>query len=137
MNARGITLIETILTIAIIGAGLLGVMYLFIGGTKSSLVADQTIIASNLAKEKLEQIISDRASKGYPVTIATNYSDGVLSGDYNEFTRNVTMFEVDPDDDNTVDDFLDPLPGSGYSRVTVNVTWGGQAVKLETLIADY
>lgn len=136
---KGFTLIEAVLTIGIIGAGLIGVMYVMNGGARSSLLADQTLIASNLAREKLEQIIADRANKGYATAIVTNYSDGALSGEYSEFTRTVTMMEVDPDDDNNVDDFLDASSGSGYARVTVIVSWwgGAQSVKLETLIANY
>ena len=69
----------------------------------------------------------------------TNYSDGQLSGDFSAYTRNVTIVEVDPDDDDAVDDFLDASPGSGYARVTVIVSWssGTEQVKLETLIANY
>ncbi len=135
---KGVTLIEAVLMIAVIGAGLLGVMYVFSGGTQSSLLADQTIVASNLAKEKLEQIIADRANKGYAVTIATNYSDGTMPAPYSQYARNVTITEVDPDADSGSDDFLDPLGNSGYARVTVTVSWaGGNSVKLETLLADY
>jgi len=137
MFSRGLTLIEALLTIALIGAGLIGVMYVFHGGTRASLIADQTIVASNLAQEKIEQIISDRANKGYAATIATNYTDGQLPGEFDEFTRTVTIQEVDPDDDDAVDDFLDASPGSGYARVTVIVAHGSESVKLETLIADY
>lgn len=136
---KGVTLLEALFAIIIIGAGLIGVIYLFTGGTRSAVIADQTVIASNLAREKMEQIMADRVNKGYAATIATNYSDGQLSGDYSEFTRNVTIMEMNPDDDDNVDDFLDPQPGSGYARVTVIVSWKGgtKSVKEETLITDY
>jgi type II secretory pathway pseudopilin PulG len=138
----GVTLIEAVLTIAIIGAGLLGVMYMFSGGTRSSLLADQNIVAANLAREKIEQIIADRANKGYATTIATSYSDGQLTGSYSVYTRNVTIQEKDPDADGGDDDFLDncAIPAcQGYARVTVTVSWNGgnNIVKEETLIADY
>lgn len=138
MSSRGVTLIESVLTIGILSAGLIGVLYVFSAGTKSSLVADQTVIASNLAREKLEEIVADRANKGYATTIATNYSNGQLTGAYSEFTRTVTITEVDPDDDNNTDDFLDAQVNSGYARVTVNVSFAGaNPVILETLIANY
>ncbi len=123
----------------IIGAGLIGVLYVFTAGTRGSLVANQTIIASNLAREKLDQIVASRASAGYPATIATNFSDGVLGGAYSPYTRNVTITEVDPDDDDDVDDFLDASAGSGYARVTVVVSFSGgvENVKLETLLSQY
>ncbi len=138
-NKKGVTLIEAVFTVAIIGAGLLGVLYAYLGGARSSLLANQTVVAANLAQEKLEEIIADRSSQGYAATILTNYSDGQLSGDFSAYTRNVTILEVDPDDDDSSDDFLDPLPGSGYARITVVVSWSGGAeqVNMETLIAEY
>jgi type II secretory pathway pseudopilin PulG len=138
-KSTGFTLIEAVLMIAIVGGGLIGVMYVMNGGIRSSLLADQTLIASNLAREKLEQIIADRANKGYATTIATNYSDGALSGEYSEFTRTVTLTEVNPDDDSATDDFLNAQSGSGYARVTVTVSWlgGAQSVTLETILANY
>lgn len=138
-SKKGVTLIEAVLTIGIISAGLLGVLYVFSGSQTSSLIADQTVVAGNLAREKAEQIIADRANNGYAVTIATNYSDGQLSGNYSIYTRNVIITEVDPDVDGGNDDFLDASAGSGYARVTVTVTWGGGAnsVKEEALIANY
>jgi Tfp pilus assembly protein PilV len=137
MRENGFTLIESVLAIGLIGAGLIGLISLFGNLLSPALSADQSVIASNLAKEKIEQIIADRASKGYPTTLTTNYSDGQLSGAYNEFSRNVTINEVDPDDDNDSDDFLDPSPNSGYARITVVVAWGKRSVKLETLITNY
>lgn len=134
---RGLTFIEVLLGTAIIGVGLIGILYIFGGSVRSSLIADQTVTASNLARQKLEQIIKDRAVVGYAQTIAANYSDGRLSGDYQAYTRNVTITEVDPDADSGTDDFLDPQPGSGFARVTVIVSFGTESVKLETLIADY
>ncbi len=138
-NIVGVTLIEAVMTIAIFAAGLVGVMYIFFGSTTSSLLADQTVVASNLAREKMEQIIADRANNGYAATIATGYSDGLLTGNYNIYTRNVAILEVDPDVDGGTDDFLDASAGSGYARVTVTVTWGSgsQVVKEEALLADY
>ncbi|MBU0505398.1 MAG: type II secretion system protein [bacterium] len=133
---RGLTLIEATLAIAIIGAGMIGMMYSFTGGSRSSVMADQTIIAANLAKEKIDEIVADRTINGYPATITTSYTDGPI---YSIFSRTVTITEVDPDDDDDVDDFLDASPGSGYARVTVAVTWTGstEKVQMSTLIAEY
>ncbi|MFH1654320.1 MAG: hypothetical protein ABIE74_09760 [Pseudomonadota bacterium] len=140
-GVSGLSLLEAILALAIVGVGLIGIMFVFSGGARSSLVANETVVASNLAKEKLEQVIADRANKGYAYVIANagGYSDGQLPGNFSAYTRNVTILEVDPDDDNSTDDFLDPAPGSGYARVTTVVSWSGatESVKLETLIAEY
>lgn len=133
----GFTLVEAIIAIAVIGGGLIGVMYAFNSSTKASILTERTVVASFLTREKLERIVADRSTKGYAATIATNYSDGQLTGNFSAFSRNVSIVEVDPDLDAGVDSFLDPLAGSGYARVTVAVTYGTETVKLETLIADY
>jgi len=133
---RGFTLIEAVLTIAIIGAGLLGVLYIFSGAGKSTLVSDNSIVAANLAREKMDQIVADRINKGYATTIATSYSDGPVLTNY---TRTVTIREINPTITGTSDDFNTTQAGSGYARVTVVVGWTGatDTVKLETLIASY
>ncbi|MBI2091572.1 MAG: hypothetical protein HYT75_01065 [Deltaproteobacteria bacterium] len=138
-TSKGVTLIEAVLMIGIVGAGLIGIAYTMFGGPKSALIADQTVVAAHLAREKMEQILADRANNGYATTIATSYSDGALTGNYSIYTRNVTITEVDSDADGGSDDFLDALAGSGYARVTTTVTWnsGNNTVKEEMLIANY
>lgn len=128
---KGITLIESILAMAILAAGLIGVMVVFVGGTSSSLEANTTVVAANLAREKLEEIIADRATHGYATALSRDYTDNP-GGNYSNYTRTVTITEVDNADLTTSE------LGSGYARVVVVVTWGGPSgVQLETLIADY
>lgn len=127
-------MIEAVLTLAIIGAGVLGVLYMFAGSSKSALYADQVVVASNLAREKMDQVISERITDGYAATIAKNFNDGPIFGIYN---RTVTFKEIDPDITGTSDDFDTLSGGSGYARVTVTVTWGARSVRLVSLIANY
>lgn len=140
---KGFTLIEGVLAIAVLGVGLVGVMFSFQGGTQSSLLADQTVIATNIARGTLEKILAKRDADGYAATlVAVNTSNSYDENPVTNFSNYVldtTALEVDPDDDDAIDDFLDASAGSGYARVTVQVSWGGgeHSITMETLIADY
>jgi len=134
---RGFTLIEILLTVAVVGVGLIGVLYAYTAATRNAVSAERAVVASFLAREKMEEIIADRSLLGYGAVLSKEYSDGRLPSPFSAFTRSVRIIEVDPDADIGSDSFLDPLPGSGYARVTVEVGYGDGSVKLETLIADY
>ena len=146
-HKRGFTLIESVLAIAVIGAGLVGVMYAFQGSVSSSLLADQSIIASNIAREALERIVAQRDNNadgnvGYTDTLAAIQGGTyTLNNAYGQAGFNLvsSAVEVNPNDNNATDDFLDAQPGSGYARVTVTVSWNSAAnsIKLETLLAKY
>ncbi len=146
-TSDGVTLIETLFTILIIGIGLIGVLYIFGGTVSKSLIADQTVQATNLAHEKLEEIISDRANLGYDATetklINGNYSDGQLTSPYNIYTRTVTYNYINvpstPDGDNTDDFATISLTDTGYLRVIVNISWnnGGDSINIATLISNW
>ena len=146
MKERGFTLIEGVLSIALIGIGLVGLLFAFQGSVHSSLLADQTIVAANIARETMEKIISQKdcneSGCGYAAALnsvnAQTYDENPVNG-FTGFVLNTTSLEVNPDDDNSSDDFLDSQSGSGYARITVQVTWnnGGNQYVLETLLANY
>jgi prepilin-type N-terminal cleavage/methylation domain-containing protein len=140
---RGFTLIEAVMAVAIVGIGLVGVIYAFHGMGTSSLLADQTVMASNIARGALESVQASRDSNGYFLTLGE-----IQAGSYNlipvtsnpSFNLTVTAVEVDPDKDaGATDDFLDSSLGSGYGRVTATVNWnnGGNSLSLVTMIAHY
>lgn len=138
----GFTLIEAVLSLGVMAAGLLGVLYAFHGMGSSSVLADQTITATNIARAAVEKVIAKRDASGYSAAL-TAISSGTFNQNpvtnYAPFVLSVAAYEVDPDDDGTVDDFLDAAPGSGYARVTVTVTWnsGSKTLSLVTLITNY
>lgn len=139
---RGFTLIEVVLSIGLLAVGLVGVMISFQGAARSSILADQTVIATNLARGALERIVANRDANGYPSTLTA-----IASGTYNEtgapdfpdYSVECIALEVNPDVDGGTDDFLDASPGSGYARVTATASWnaGGNKISLFTLIANY
>ncbi|MDO8493731.1 MAG: type II secretion system protein [Deltaproteobacteria bacterium] len=146
MNQKGFTLIEGVLSIALIGIALVGILYAFQGSVRSSLLADQTVIAANVARDTMEEIIAQKdcneSGCGYAATLssisAQSYDANPVSG-FAGYVLDTTALEVNPDDDNSADDFLDSQSGSGYARITVVVNWnnGGNSYVLETLLASY
>lgn len=141
---KGFSLLEVILTIAFVGVGVAGIISVLPTLFKSSLLADQSIVASNLARETMEKIIALRdcsqTNCGYAYTLAhiNDFDQTTVSG-FAGYSIDASAYEVDPDSDGTTDDFLDALAGSNYARVTVQVSWnsGANSVQLVTLLANY
>jgi len=131
---RGITLIELALTIVVISIGLVGIMILFENATRGIMQADMNVIASNLAHEKLEQIVLDKWRDGYDAVLDSNYPDEGFSDEFSVFTRSTDIYEVSGTDLATEEE------GSGFKRVEVTVSWGEGAlnrVTVPTLLASY
>lgn len=144
-RSRGFTLIEAVLSLGILSIGLIGVMYAFHGMGTSSLLADQSVIASNISRGALEKVIANRDSDGYWWALS-NIQNGVFDQNPvtnyppNTYSLTVSAYEVDPDKDaGATDDFLDPMVWSGYARVTSTVSWnnGQNTLSLVTLIANH
>lgn len=142
-GGAGFTLIEAVLSLAVVSVGFLGVIYAFQGVSRTSLLSDQTIIASNIARGTLEQIMQKRNSSGYAAALtainsSNSYDANPVVG-YPGYVLDSTALEIDPDDDVGTDDFLDVSPGSGYARVTAQIFWnnGSNQVRFVTLMANY
>lgn len=143
---RGFSIVEGVLSIALIGAGFIGLFYVFPTVVHSSLIADQSVVASNLALETLETIFAQRdcneAGCGYSATLTSIASGAYDSSSVTGFpiyAIDITVLEVDSDIDGGGDSFLDPLPDSGYARVTADISWnaGANTLQFTTLITDH
>jgi Tfp pilus assembly protein PilV len=143
----GFALLDALLGVALLAAGVIGLLYVFQGSASSSLLADQTVIATNLARETMETIIAQRdcnlSGCGYAATLTSinttqTYNQSPVTG-FTRYTASATALEVDPDSDGGTDDFLDASPGSGYARVTVTVSWNSAAnsIQLVTLLGNH
>ncbi len=146
-RVRGFSLIESTLSMLIIGAGFIGIVTAFQGSTQTSLLSDQTILASNLAAETLEKILAQRdcnqSGCGYASTLTSintthTYNYNPVTG-FSGYVITSTALEVDPNISTGTDQFLTANPGSGYARVTVQVSWnnGANTISLVGLIANY
>jgi prepilin-type N-terminal cleavage/methylation domain-containing protein len=143
MNKKGFTLIEAAISIAIIGAGMVGMLYAYQGVVRNSLIADQSVIAANIAREALEKISMRKMYDEFgPTLTAINttgtYDENPVTG-FAAYVLDCNAVQVNQDDDDNTDDFLDALGGSWVARVTCTVTWNGgnNNFKLVTLITDY
>ena len=146
MTTRGFTLIEAILAIALLAAGLYGLLYVFEGAVSTSLLADQSYVATNLARESIETIIARRDCQlsgcGYTNTLSAiqngSYNATPVSG-FTGYNITVTALEVEPGTTTADTNFTVASPGSGYARLTVVVTFnnGSNSIQLSTLLANY
>ncbi|MDP2600613.1 MAG: prepilin-type N-terminal cleavage/methylation domain-containing protein [Deltaproteobacteria bacterium] len=131
-RTKGFTLIEVIITLSVLAGGVMGVLTLYQRNIEQAARMEQTLIATQLAQEKLEQIIHDKKYQNYAYINTTNYpalpEDMGLQG-FNGYTRTTTITEV------SAANLTTPQNGTGYKKITVTVLLNGtQAAKLETLV---
>ena len=100
----------------------------------NSVDSDYTTIATNLANEKIEEILAIKSmqEEGFEYIDEANFSSETLSGVFAPFTRTVSVVEVSASDLSTEEE------DSGLKKVTVTVTWdNNKTVSLITLLANY
>jgi Tfp pilus assembly protein PilV len=146
MKIRGFTLIEAILAVAFLAAGLAGLLVVFESAVASSLLADQTYVALNLAREAAETILAKRdcnlAGCGYASTLSAiqggSYNQSPVSG-FSIYNLTVTATEVDPGSSTSTTNFTTAQSGSGYASIKIVVSFnnGANSVQLTTLMANY
>ena len=90
-SQRGITLLELILLIIILGIAILSSMKMMSAGLNSSMSVETHIKAANLANSKMEQIFADKKSKGYAYIDNENYPTETNPDDITGFTRTVQI----------------------------------------------
>lgn len=130
-NNRGFSLFESVLVIVMVGVTFLAFGYVFGSIDQEALKADLTVLASKLAREKMEEVIQLKADSGY-AAVSAESSTTVTSGSW-QFTRQVDVEFVNPAD------FSSSVSDTGYKRVEVIVSWGGgsgESVTLTSLVTD-
>lgn len=126
---HGFTLIETILTLLIIGIGLFGIMTLFQNMSFQMYHADLQVIAADFAQQKVEQLVAQKAFNGYN-TIVSQPNEAVTSGPHT-FTRTTLVEFINPST------MALSVVDTGYKRITIQVSWAGNAgVTLVTLVTN-
>src|SRR3990167_6581319 len=86
-NQKGFSFIEAILTTALMSWALWGILTVFYSASNSSLEGDYRVVASQLASEKMEEVIADKSFQGYSTITEANYPDETLADPYNGFAR--------------------------------------------------
>ncbi|MBI2345927.1 MAG: hypothetical protein HYV03_03415 [Deltaproteobacteria bacterium] len=129
-GSAAFTLVELILTMVVITAGLFGLLTVFEAANRGALYGQIAQAAVYLARERLEVITADKAYRGYDYIDAAHYpsAETVMLGEH-PYTRLVNIAEVDPAD------LAAPLAASGYKRIDVAVSWGVGAANQVTLSA--
>lgn len=133
LNQKGFTILESILTTALVAVGLMGGMLTMQNATLNTVNGDMNTVATQLASEKVDVIMADKSYNGYEFVSAENYPTEDLTAPYN-MDRTVTVTEVNAEDLNT------PEIGSGVKKVAVTVSWGekdNQSVTMISLVSNY
>lgn len=131
-NQKGFSILESILSTVILAVALMGGMMVMQNATANTVNGDMSSVATQLASEKVDMILADKAYQGYEYVDATNYQSEDLTQPY-QMDRTVSITEVSADDLST------PETGSGVKKVAVTVTWGTQdyqTVTLTSLVSD-
>ncbi len=114
-DKRGMTLVEVLVGMVIFAVGLLGLSRVTFQVMHSNLSSKHTVVATNLAHQRMEQIIG---STRFSAITAANFPSedyGQLDGGNDEFDkfRRTT----------TIADSLNALGNSVVKEVTVRVEW--------------
>ena len=134
-NQRGFTLIEIIITIVLLAILTSGLMAMFTTYSKRN--GDPSVFtqATELAQEKMEQIISDKenSAKGFSYVANANYpAENPVFG-FTNFNRSVSIIYVDP-----AGNLNAPAAGTpNYKNISVTVSNLMGSVTTSTLIGSF
>lgn len=134
MKKNGFTLIEAVLTLTLLAGGMMGVLTLFQRNVSEANDAEQTLVATHLARERMEQIIQDKKYDLYASIVSANYPspEDLTAQGFPGYTRTISIVEVN------ATNLTAPDAGSGYKRVTVSVqVTGMDTVTLTTLLTEW
>lgn len=127
---RGFTLIELIIAIFILTVGISAILVMFPLGIQIVKSSEMATVATQLAQEKIEEIIS----KSY--TDISSETKQQLSSPFSAYWREVEMTYFDPDNPEVT-----PSVNKGIKKVEVTVSWElplkvvGKSIKIMTLIS--
>ena len=115
---NGFSLLEVMLAVLLFGTGLVFILQvvstgLFVGGQNES-----TVIAANLAQEKIEELRNATYA-----ALASETPAVVVSG-FSDFTREVLVGDSTP-------------PQTGLKEITVNVNWSAKNSVMTTTMVTY
>lgn len=131
---KAFSFIEAIFAMSILALGFVGIMSLY-GMMNGNTENDELkMIASKFASQKIEQILSSKASVGYS-NINTGTTTDQITYDDLSFQRQTSINFVDSSD-------LKTVAGSdtGFKRIDVTVNWNNgsnQNVSVMSLISNH
>ena len=134
LRNNGFSLIEAVLIMVIVGVAFFGFGFLFGNLNQTALEADLTVLATKLARVKMEEVVqvkADGGAAGYS-SVSSEGAVSVNSGAWS-FSRSVDVSFVNPSD------FSSSVLDTGYKKVVVLVSWGpdaGESISLTTLLTN-
>lgn len=131
-DQKGLSLIEAVLAVMIVAVGFLGMLPLMTSATANTLSSNYIMTCTFLGDEQIETMIADKKFRGYNYIVNGNYPTQYLTGDFSQYTRSISVVEVNKTDLST------PQVGSGYKLINVTVTWNGQQnAVVSTLVTNF
>jgi len=133
-SGKGFSFIEAIFAMMILSLGFVGIMSLY-GMMNGNTENDELkTVASKLASQKIEEILSNKATVGY-ANINTGLTTDQISYDSLSFQRQTNINFVDSSD-------LKTISGSdtGFKRIDVTINWSNgsnQNVSVMSLISNH
>lgn len=124
MNSRGVSLLEVLISMLILGFGVLGLAPLFVVSVEGNVIARDNTIVTNLVKEKIEYYESLDSLPSMPFTEYDQYVPGYPDG-YDP--QGETVSESTPGVYNRgvhiSDHSIDSLIPDGLYQISVIVGW--------------
>ena len=117
VDENGFTLVEVLLTIAMIGVMSLSVLSLFSSNSKKQHYITKYTIAFFYAKDGLEKVFADRYIHGFDYIIEQNYD----SETFDDIERNVHIDNINPD----------------LKKIVIEINWDNKSDSLVALIGNY
>ncbi|MCP5464066.1 MAG: type II secretion system protein [Deltaproteobacteria bacterium] len=133
-NQKGMTLIESTLTIMILAIGFLPTVTLMQSFMKKHVVPGYETEAYLLAKDRLEEVLVDKSFDGFSSVESELYSTDVVTQNGMNYTRTVNVLEVSSSDLST------PEVDSGVKLVTVQVSFdvgSEKTIQVQSVVTDY
>ena len=134
-NQRGFTLIEIIITIVLLAILTSGLMAMFTTYSKSNGNPSVITQSTELAQEKMEEIIADKnnSARGFSYVANANYPpENPVSG-FSNFSRSVNISYVNP-----AASLNTGVAGpTNYKNVTVTVSFISGSVTTSTLVGSF
>jgi len=124
MKARGFTLIEVLVAVAILGIGLTAILELFSGGLRLGRASEEYTKAVNYARMKMEEM-----------AVKPEVAEGVEEGSFDDTFR--WQVEVKKVDLLPVEDKPDFKLPAHFFQVQINVIWKSGSKERSTRIESY
>lgn len=130
-SSNSFTLIELIIAIFILAVGIVGVLQAFPIGTQVASMSKMATVATQLAQQKMEEIISK------PYTDISSEATTTLSSPFQAYSRAVEVTCYDPNGEGISPD----CPDTGIKKIEVIVLWKSplgpsqKEVKIASLIS--